>query len=26
VCSTNAECYGGLCQANVCAITTIECK
>jgi hypothetical protein len=25
-CSTNAECYGGLCQANVCAITTIECQ
>jgi hypothetical protein len=25
-CSTNAECYGGLCQGDVCAITTIECK
>ena len=25
-CTTNAECYGGLCQADVCAITTIECK
>jgi hypothetical protein len=25
-CTSSGECYGGLCSAEVCAITTIECK